>query len=288
MRAGTLAVYTGSSPLTRGKRLFRLDRLDRRRLIPAHAGKTLLNRVPLNALSAHPRSRGENCGPHARRHDPRGSSPLTRGKLGQRNRVDPEARLIPAHAGKTVSGRVGPCLTKAHPRSRGENRWRRASPRRSEGSSPLTRGKHGHRLQHQNRRRLIPAHAGKTVDAAVAELMDRAHPRSRGENPRDKSLIALLAGSSPLTRGKPGVEMGDHSAYRLIPAHAGKTVSGRVGPCLTKAHPRSRGENTMRIPSDAENAGSSPLTRGKLHAPHQRRRSLWLIPAHAGKTIRRP
>ena len=50
----------GSSPLTRGKQ----QRLDRGsvapRLIPAHAGKTTRAVTRLRALSAHPRSRGEN------------------------------------------------------------------------------------------------------------------------------------------------------------------------------------------------------------------------------------
>ena len=71
---------SGSSPLTRGKRCTGHVRGFRPRLIPAHAGKTLIMMSGLASMSAHPRSRGENL---ARPTPPglsRGSSPLTRGK----------------------------------------------------------------------------------------------------------------------------------------------------------------------------------------------------------------
>ena len=41
----------------------------------------------------------------------------------------------------------------------------------------------------------------------------------------------------------------------------------------------------MRMPSDAENAGSSPLTRGKHLRRTVRKQRDRLIPAHAGKTL---
>ena len=72
---------TGSSPLTRGKRVPR-RRWDRDGgLIPAHAGKTIGVIGFICGSPAHPRSRGEN---HAGVTSPQtlaGSSPLTRGKL---------------------------------------------------------------------------------------------------------------------------------------------------------------------------------------------------------------
>ena len=51
-----------------------------------------------------------------------------------------------------------------------------------EGSSPLTRGKHMLPSWKGPEDRLIPAHAGKTVGAGLRLVLDRAHPRSRGEN----------------------------------------------------------------------------------------------------------
>ena len=71
---------TGSSPLTRGKRLRVLDAEGEFGLIPAHAGKTEAPPAVWQVGPAHPRSRGENIvlGDQPRRGP--GSSPLTRGK----------------------------------------------------------------------------------------------------------------------------------------------------------------------------------------------------------------
>ena len=50
----------GSSPLTRGKRLFEVGGGAHGRLIPAHAGKTRDVSTSTTCAPAHPRSRGEN------------------------------------------------------------------------------------------------------------------------------------------------------------------------------------------------------------------------------------
>ena len=71
------------------------------------------------------------------------------------------------------------------------------------GSSPLTRGKHLGELALRVGQGLIPAHAGKTFSSPASELIDGAHPRSRGENLENLMVLGSLAGSSPLTRGKP-------------------------------------------------------------------------------------
>ena len=153
-------------------------------------------------MSAHPRSRGENLPITVATAPRRGSSPLTRGKLQPPDQECVDERLIPAHAGKTRL-RMSWCSPRgAHPRSRGENMAITAAKKLSDGSSPLTRGKrpHGHDLQ--PRRRLIPAHAGKTRPVICSHRVIAAHPRSRGENRRGRDLYTVPAGSSPLTRGK--------------------------------------------------------------------------------------
>ena len=71
---------------------------------------------------------------------------------------------------------------------------------------------------------------------------------------------------------------------RLIPAHAGKTCVAQRGAKITSAHPRSRGENLPSCARRKTASGSSPLTRGKLHAEGQAALRGRLIPAHAGKT----
>ena len=112
--------------------------------------------------SAHPRSRGENRAAAEEALRAVGSSPLTRGKRTE----------------ETLSEGVTP------------------------GSSPLTRGKRFLRVIPVERGRLIPAHAGKTIRLTGEKTLDRAHPRSRGENFRRPQGQGVKRGSSPLTRGK--------------------------------------------------------------------------------------
>ena len=112
------------------------------------------------------------------------------------------------------------------------------------------------------------------------------------------------AGSSPLTRGKPGDELSDlrprgpspltrgkHSLAApnappggLIPAHAGKTRHTLCPSSSGTAHPRSRGENSNAADRSTPAGGSSPLTRGKLVEGARLFDVVGLIPAHAGKT----
>ena len=70
-----------------------------------------------------------------------------------------------------------------------------------------------------------------------------AHPRSRGENRCLGQIVAVNAGSSPLTRGKLEGVRRRGRVDRLIPAHAGKTPASKASMSVTAAHPRSRGEN---------------------------------------------
>ena len=154
----------GSSPLTRGKRRRRLCDATLRGLIPAHAGKTRAWRAPGRRERAHPRSRGENVLFALRHPSGPGSSPLTRGKLQLAVVLLSTVRLIPAHAGKTGAALPWSRPGGAHPRSRGENGGLGWSPRRSQGSSPLTLGKPADRARGLAVAGLIPAHAGKTMD----------------------------------------------------------------------------------------------------------------------------
>ena len=192
----------GSSPLTRGKLHIGDKRINRRRLIPAHAGKTWCLSCGALAHWAHPRSRGENPASSPSGRATHGSSPLTRGKRTLRDRDRAEGGLIPAHAGKTGPPRQLNDPGQAHPRSRGENPVGGAFPDRSEGSSPLTRGKRRISRVAPGRVRLIPAHAGKTNSGVGAGNHAWAHPRSRGENSSCQGRSPRHRGSSPLTRGK--------------------------------------------------------------------------------------
>ena len=156
--------------------------------------------------------------------------------------------------------------------------------RRGGGSSPLTRGKLDAVPHARDDLRLIPAHAGKTVDNGDRANHRPAHPRSRGENACYVEGIASTGGSSPLTRGKRPATPIPHTHRGLIPAHAGKTLISEAARGVAQAHPRSRGENSRTDPIIELMPGSSPLTRGKRGGRRKGLDLRRLIPAHAGKT----
>ena len=254
------------------------------RLIPTHAGKTVPRGPRRSASRAHPRSREENYAGASDVLRRNGSSPLTRGKQQSVQRKLQQQRLIPAHAGKTLSNVATTSVGRAHPRSRGENTRRSALQSVAGGSSPLTRGKHMAEYAFRVDGRLIPAHAEKTTRSNRSMRMRRAHPRSRGENATSSTAALIAYGSSPLTRGKRWCRALAARVGRLIPAHAGKTCG--VMACLGSltAHPRSRGENESEYGLDPMDSGSSPLTRGKHDVSIEALLQSGLIPAHAGKT----
>ena len=74
----------------------------------------------------------------------------------------------------------------------------------------------------------------------------------------------ITGGSSPLTRGKLGVDALNTLDERLIPAHAGKTTHSVKETPAHRVHPRSRGGKRIKHLLEAVPGG--------------------LIPAHAGKT----
>ena len=172
-----------------------------------------------------------------------GSSPLTRGKRQDADRLPRPPGLIPAHAGKTHLSNFLTVCVRAHPRSRGEN----ADAERCVVADA----------------RLIPAHAGKTQASQRASKPSTAHPRSRGENTLRAIFAIAVAGSSPLTRGKHVDVLPGTYRLGLIPAHAGKTLRRVVVLDVARAHPRSRGENSRIRYRMRSRGGSSPLTRGK-------------------------
>ena len=197
-----VSVASGSSPLTRGKPRSYPTVREGRRLIPAHAGKTIPRNCPAWPVPAHPRSRGENPAAKKQPTAAEGSSPLTRGKQVIHPRPVHPNGLIPAHAGKTTTTHHTRLLSRAHPRSRGENGGSAYAEAEPVGSSPLTRGKRPGDDTGGETRGLIPAHAGKTVTLKRRLSRARAHPRSRGENVGYNEAHDGGEGSSPLTRGK--------------------------------------------------------------------------------------
>ena len=114
-----------------------------------------------------------------------------------------------------------------------------------------------------------------------------AHPRACGENPDADRLFGEPAGSSPRMRGKRPQLLAQRVNPRLIPAHAGKTRIHKPPFVAGSAHPRACGENSSWEAESVCAAGLSPRMRGKRRKHNHRRVPRGLIPAHAGKTLRR-
>ena len=172
-----------------------------------------------------------------------GSSPRGRGKPHALELRIVGDRLIPARAGKTKRRSCQTARCTAHPRAGGENDMTMNTVARRDGSSPRGRGKPRRRRRRSNRRRLIPARAGKTPVRARAVRDRWAHPRAGGENRRSARGRWSHGGSSPRGRGKPSQRSRALVSRRLIPARAGKTASSCARSRSRAAHPRAGGEN---------------------------------------------
>ena len=221
---------------------------------------------------------------NARIETPLGASPLTRGKPPGERRGFPRGGRIPAHAGKTRACHGRGRRRWAHPRSRGENKACEDLREAEMGASPLTRGKRTQSQGSPQSPGRIPAHAGKTMPAAIIPIATWAHPRSRGENNSCSSACRSAGGASPLTRGKPAADSVPSTRVGRIPAHAGKTVRRQGAAPDRRAHPRSRGENRELRLLQLPLGGASPLTRGKRKWVYGIITAAGRIPAHAGKT----
>ena len=140
---------SGSSPHMRGKLADRVLLRGLDRIIPAHAGQTVVPSSPLNLATDHPRTCGANISVFGTSSSNAGSSPHMRGKRPCRRALEIVGRIIPAHAGQTRTHTHWWCPIQDHPRTCGANYLWRSEWQLYPGSSPHMRGKpiHTDRLQ---------------------------------------------------------------------------------------------------------------------------------------------
>ena len=217
------AALTGSSPRVRGKLARWVQVEPFSGLIPACAGKTCTSLQWAELRRAHPRVCGENRYGRVRPTRKAGSSPRVRGKLYRENAERATYGLIPACAGKTVRDKAARLNCWAHPRVCGENMPCGNTRILEGGSSPRVRGKPHSGSEHNTRRGLIPACAGKTRSDLSSYSIVWAHPRVCGENLQVSLDSFRGQGSSPRVRGKLASGRSTKTVTRLIPACAGKT-----------------------------------------------------------------
>ena len=277
-------IHRGPSPLARGKRRMLRRRHEQMRTIPARAGETLCRSCTPSNCRDHPRSRGGNDlhqEPEAR---PRGPSPLARGKRRQPRWPCGDSGTIPARAGETGCLEWDVDHAWDHPRSRGGNLVLTRLHSRTQGPSPLARGKRGAREAWDLHQGTIPARAGETQTGCALAAHDGDHPRSRGGNESEPSYSAQQQGPSPLARGKLPRTRPCLNQPGTIPARAGETCGSRVRIAADGDHPRSRGGNALIPQGRVAVEGPSPLARGKHILRRQSATNRGTIPARAGET----
>ena len=213
-----------------------------------------------------------------------GSSPLMRGIRRDFVLYAGSFGIIPAHAGNTAKNDPPERDQEDHPRSCGEYVAEMFGYSSEEGSSPLMRGIHEKTTKKVNKKRIIPAHAGNTIQELSTFFRLRDHPRSCGEYSLAVSLSSRSLGSSPLMRGIRDMAHIFTSKARIIPAHAGNTYIVVFLELRCEDHPRSCGEYYLFRNLLLLSAGSSPLMRGIPFRRLPIDRRLRIIPAHAGNT----
>ena len=216
----------------------------------------------------------------------KGSSPLARGLLKNRDTGVVILGIIPARAGFTATTPLPSGRGRDHPRSRGVYAadWRPAATGR--GSSPLARGLRARRPFVDEVGRIIPARAGFTLRPQGPVRRRQDHPRSRGVYPAASPCGRPRPGSSPLARGLQGELLLGTTLLGIIPARAGFTPPWPSTRPTPTDHPRSRGVYQESTRSPRVGVGSSPLARGLLGEVRLHRGAARIIPARAGFTAR--
>ncbi|SUF33786.1 Domain of uncharacterised function (DUF2825) [Salmonella enterica] len=134
----------GLSPLARGTPTSSVRHVVPHRFIPAGAGNTACQVLPMIRSTVYPRWRGEHLMSRLNNLGNGGLSPLARGTHQCVTRLVALRRFIPAGAGNTQIHSLILVLHKVYPRWRGEHAQRNNSTWRNSGLSPLARGTRNH------------------------------------------------------------------------------------------------------------------------------------------------
>ena len=155
----------------------------------------------------------------------------------------------------------------------------------SQGAHPRLRGEDA--APDQRRQRgpgLIPGYAGRTSRSISLAGCREAHPRLRGEDCGCVRHALGCPGSSPATRGGPGLLRREDAPRRLILGYAGRTMRGVFWGATVGAHPRLRGEDPRSVLRMTPQTGSSPATRGGRLPGCGAQALAGLIPGYTGRT----
>ena len=170
--------------------------------------------------------------------------------------------ITPACAGNTTPILYSDFRSRDHPRLRGEyyNSQQPGDP--FAGSPPLARGILCILFSLLPPDRITPACAGNTDTSNSSKVLDRDHPRLRGEYRNQLKKHHFLTGSPPLARGIPSTVILFPHFLRITPACAGNTEESTFISDWSEDHPRLRGEYCSFMKAMISCRGSPPLARG--------------------------
>ena len=154
-------------------------------------------------------------------------------------------RIIPAHAGNTLTAYSLVLECRDHPRACGEHLYPPFDRCAPSGSSPRMRGTPDIAPSSSYPARIIPAHAGNTLISRSSTRRTWDHPRACGEHRFTTFRVETSSGSSPRMRGTHRGNFRAGSSTGIIPAHAGNTIrpGGYLDTCWD--HPRACGEHKI-------------------------------------------
>ena len=253
-------------------------------ITPAYAGKRCRCQFAQPWHRDHPRVCGEKADSGSHLHFRIGSPPRMRGKVDVDLKTAQGVRITPTYAGKRYSERGTGRKGQDHPRVCGKKLKAKAVGAMASGSPPRMRGKVLAALMPENRVRITPAYAGKSVRLFGLQGSGRDHPRVCGEKLKAKAVGAMASGSPPRMRGKGKRVLQNLERVGITPAYAGKRHTAWTVCRSQKDHPRVCGEKCQTSEKPPVRPGSPPRMRGKAVKARSWPISRGITPAYAGKS----
>ena len=217
----------GSSPRVQGEGWPVSPCGNRRRFIPACAGRGPGSRSRSRTGTVHPRVCGERSSTRLPKRTASGSSPRVRGEGGEAVRCFARHRFIPACAGRGTRRDRRDRGCPVHPRVCGERSRPAPAVSHSRGSSPRVRGEVNRLYDLARLVRFIPACAGRGHVLTAAAYLVAVHPRVCGERFKSWGSGFGMNGSSPRVRGEVRHLRAAPDIHRFIPACAGRGETPR-------------------------------------------------------------
>ena len=175
-------------------------------------------------------------------------------------------RFIPIHTGNSILVASLSRKPPVHPHTHGELFRPMVSIPVIRGSSPYTRGTQEDRHFYRIALRFIPIHTGNSSLYVEWWIAASVHPHTHGELHSLHPVKDILCGSSPYTRGTPRFFRLTVADERFIPIHTGNSSYLLRITLPHPVHPHTHGELVFLTHLIWFVSGSSPYTRGTLHA----------------------